>query len=109
MVNCFENGLFGTFSKTTFGWPSVCTIVQLGMFPLDPDPSNITKSLGLAFLLPTVNLASTVSADGGGGGGGGVVVDTSFNVRVHTLVLFGNINPAHSFLNLASYPSIPTT
>jgi hypothetical protein len=71
-MNCLENGLVaGTSCKTTVGCPSVCMIDQLVRAPVDPDPSNITTSLGLAFLINSVNLASTFPVGGGGGGGGG--------------------------------------
>ena len=47
------------------------------MVPVDPDPSNITSSLGLALLINSGNFASTSPV---GGGGGGVVVPLSFTI-----------------------------
>ena len=67
-MNCLEKGFVGAFSKTTLGWPSVCTIDQLVMVPVDPEPSNITSSLGLALLINSANFASTSPVGGGGGG-----------------------------------------
>ena len=54
------------------------------MVPVEPEPSNITSSLGLALLINSANFASTSPV--GGGGGGGVVVPLSFTVIKQVLI-----------------------